>query len=428
MTRSDRTGLKRDLGLFEVTLSGVGIILGAGIYALIGKAAELAGNSVWIAFALAALIAVFTGLSYAELSSIFPRASAEYEYTNRAFGKRLAFVIGWLIIFSGVIGASTVALGFGGYFEALTGASAPPSAVLLILALSIILLWGIKISAWFAIVFTLIETVGLLIIICIGVPHLGSVDYLDMPNGLRGVFEAAALIFFAYMGFEEMVKLSEETRDPERNMPLALMAALAITILLYILVALSVVSVVPPEVLAASAAPFAEVAAEALGPEAFVVVSAIALFATANTVLLMLLAASRIAYGMAESASLPTVLGRVHPGRRTPMVAIVAVMLLSIAFLFSGDIAFVASANDFILFATFVVINASLITLRRKEPELPRPFRVPFAFGWVPVLPVLGILTCLFLIVHLDGAAILLGLGIAVVGGLIVLVRWQRSG
>ncbi|NLX39209.1 MAG: amino acid permease [Methanothrix sp.] len=428
MTRSDRTGLKRDLGLFEVTLSGVGIILGAGIYALIGKAAELAGNSVWIAFALAALIAVFTGLSYAELSSIFPRASAEYEYTNRAFGKRLAFVIGWLIIFSGVIGASTVALGFGGYFEALTGASALPSAVLLILALSIILLWGIKISAWFAIVFTLIETVGLLIVICIGVPHLGSVDYLDMPNGLRGVFEAAALIFFAYMGFEEMVKLSEETRDPERNMPLALMAALAITILLYILVALSVVSVVPPEVLAASAAPFAEVAAEALGPEAFVVVSAIALFATANTVLLMLLAASRIAYGMAESASLPTVLDRVHPGRRTPMVAIVAVMLLSIAFLFSGDIAFVASANDFILFATFVVINASLITLRRKEPELPRPFRVPFAFGWVPVLPVLGILTCLFLIVHLDGAAILLGLGIAVVGGLIVLVRWQRSG
>ncbi len=147
-----------------------------------------------------------------------------------------------------------------------------------------------------------------MIVICIGVPHLGSVDSLDMPNGLRGVFEAAALIFFAYMGFEEMVKLSEETRDPERNMPLALMAALAITILLYILVALSVVSVVPPEVLAASAAPFAEVAAEALGPEAFVVVSAIALFATANTVLLMLLAASRIAYGMAESASLPTVL------------------------------------------------------------------------------------------------------------------------
>ena len=427
MSRSERTELKRELGLFEVTLSGVGIILGAGIYALIGKAAELAGNSVWIAFALAALIAIFTGLSYAELSSIFPRASAEYEYTDRAFGKRLAFVVGWLIIFSGVIGASTVALGFGGYFEALTGAPILPSAVLLILFLSVVLLWGVKLSAWFAIVFTLIETAGLLIVIYVGIPHLGSVDYLQMPGGLTGVFEAAALIFFAYMGFEEMVKLSEETRDPERNMPLALIAALAITIILYILVALSVVSVVPWEVLAASSAPFAEVAAEALGPEAFVVISAIALFATANTVLLMLLAASRIAYGMAEAASLPTVLGRVHPGRRTPMAAIVAVTLLSIAFAFSGEIAFVASANDFILFLTFIVINGSLIALRRRDPDRPRPFRVPLAVGWVPVLPVLGILTCLFLILHLDGAAILLGSGLAAAGGVIALARRRRA-
>ena len=428
MSRSERTELKRELGLFEVTLSGVGIILGAGIYALIGKAAELAGNSVWIAFALAALIAIFTGLSYAELSSIFPRASAEYEYTDRAFGKRLAFVVGWLIIFSGVIGASTVALGFGGYFEALTGAPILPSAVLLILALSMILLWGVKLSAWFAIVFTLIETAGLLIVIYVGIPHLGSVDYLQMPGGLTGVFEAAALIFFAYMGFEEMVKLSEETKNPERNMPLALIAALAITIILYILVALSVVSVVPWEVLAASSAPFAEVAAEALGPEAFVVISAIALFATANTVLLMLLAASRIAYGMAESSAMPDFLARVHPKRRTPWTAIIVVMLLSMGFVFSGDIAFVASANDFILFSTFVVINASLIYLRYKDPDRPRPFRVPLRIGTLPILPALGILTSLFLISHLDGGAVLLGSAIALVGGVFALVLRQKAG
>jgi APA family basic amino acid/polyamine antiporter len=130
--------------------------------------------------------------------------------------------VGWLIIFSGVIGASTVALGFGGYFDALTGVSVLPAAVLLIFVLSLILLWGIRISAWFAIVFTLIETAGLLMVIYIGLPHLGSVDYFEMPHGLSGVFEAAALIFFAYMGFEEMVKLSEETRNPEKNIPLAL--------------------------------------------------------------------------------------------------------------------------------------------------------------------------------------------------------------
>ncbi|HPE63744.1 MAG TPA: amino acid permease [Methanothrix sp.] len=424
---AEKAELKRELGLFEVTLSGVGIILGAGIYALIGKAAGLAGNSVWLSFAIAALIAVFTGLSYAELSSIFPRASAEYEYTNRAFGKRLAFVVGWLIIFSGVIGASTVALGFGGYFFALTGLPVLPAAILLLFVLSIVLLWGIKISAWFAIVFTLIETSGLLMVIYIGLPHLGSVDYFDMPHGPSGVFEAAALIFFAFMGFEEMVKLSEETKNPERNIPLALIGALAITIVLYMLVAVSVVSVVSWEVLAASEAPFAEAAAEALGSDAFVVISTIALFATANTALLMLLAASRIAYGMAGSSSIPDFLARVHPERRTPWVAILVVMLLSMGFVFSGDIAFVASANDFILFATFVVINASLIYLRRIDPDRPRPFRVPLTIGRVPVLPILGIFTCIFLIVHLDEAAILLGSVLAVVGGVLALVCCRKS-
>lgn len=423
---AEKTDLKRELGLFEVTLSGVGIILGAGIYALIGKAAGMAGNSVWLAFVMAALIAVFTGLSYAELSSIFPRASAEYEYTSRAFGRKLAFVVGWLIIFSGVIGAATVALGFGGYFLALTGFPVLPSALLLLLVLSIVLLWGIKISAWFAIVFTLIETAGLLMVIYIGLPHLGSVDYFEMPYGFSGVFEAAALIFFAYMGFEEMVKLSEETREPERNVPLALILALAVTIILYMLVAVSVVSVVSWETLAASQAPFSEVAAEALGSDAFVVISAIALFATANTVLLMLLAASRIAYGMAESSSMPALLARVHPKRRTPWVAILVVMLLSMVFVFSGDIAFAASANDFILFATFVVINASLIYLRHKDPDRPRPFRVPLRVGWVPVLPVLGILSCIFLIFHLDEAAILLGSLLALAGGLLALISCRE--
>jgi APA family basic amino acid/polyamine antiporter len=116
-----KAGLKRVLGLFEVTLSGIGIILGAGIYALIGEAAGLAGNAVWISFAISALVALLTGLSYAELSSMFPKASAEYEYTAAAFSRRLGFVIGWMIIFSGVIGAATVSLGFAGYFQSLVG-------------------------------------------------------------------------------------------------------------------------------------------------------------------------------------------------------------------------------------------------------------------------------------------------------------------
>ncbi len=136
--------MKRELGLVSITLSGVGIVLGAGIYALIGKAAGLAGNSVWISFALASLAAIFTGLSYAELSSIFPKAGAECEYTTRAFGKKAGFVIGWLTIISGIIGASTVALGFGGYFETLFNLPQIYAALILIIALSLIIFYGIK--------------------------------------------------------------------------------------------------------------------------------------------------------------------------------------------------------------------------------------------------------------------------------------------
>lgn len=419
---SQDAGLKRELGLFEVTLSGVGIILGAGIYALIGKAAGLAGNSVWISFAIAALIAVFSGLSYAELSSIFPKASAEYEYTSQAFGLRPAMIIGWLIIFSGVTGSAAVALGFGGYFSALFGVSVLSSALVLIVLLSIILFYGIKTSAWLAIAFTLIEMAGLIIIIYIGIPHLGSVDYLEMPHSFKGIFEAAALIFFAYMGFEEMVKLSEETKNPEKTIPRALIIALIITIVLYMLVAVSAVSVMGWEGLSESDAPFADIAFAAMGEDAFVVISVIALFATANTVLLMMLAASRMIYGMACSFSLPRTLAKVHPARKTPWVAILMITILSMVLVFTRDIAFVANINNFILFLTFAVINSALIYLRYKEPQLPRPFKVPFSIGRLPLLPLMGILTCAFLMLQLDWKVMMAGMVLVLVSGLISMV------
>jgi len=333
--------LKRNLGLFEVTLSGIGIILGAGIYALIGEAAGLAGNAVWISFALSALIAVLTGLSYAELASMFPKASAEYEYTKQAFGRYPAFIIGWMIIFSGVIGAATVALGFAGYFGVLSGLPLVPSALLLIALLSAVVFIGIKQSARVAIVFTAIEALGLVFIIIMGIPYLGSVNYLVMsPSGFSGIFQAAALIFFAFIGFEEMVKLSEEVKDPERNIPRGLILAISGSIILYIMVALSAVSVLGWERLSQSSAPFANIAFAALGKNASSIISVMALFATTNTVLLMLLASSRIIYGMAESGSLPKILATVHPKNHTPWIATLLAMALAMVFVFLEDIAF----------------------------------------------------------------------------------------
>jgi APA family basic amino acid/polyamine antiporter len=408
--------LKRELGLLEVTLSGIGIILGAGIYTLIGRGAGLAGNALWLSFAISAVIAVFTGLSYAELSAMFPRAGAEYEYVKAAFGKRTAFVIGWLIILSGIIGASAVALGFAGYASALAGIDPalsridhPLFAAGLVIVLSILLTRGIKISALFAVVFTLVEMAGLLLIILTGIPYLGGVDYLEMPSGLPGVFTAAALVFFAYIGFEDVVKLAEETRQPERNIPRGLLLAMAASIILYILVSVSAVSVAGWEGLAASEAPFAAIAGKALGGGASLLISGIALFATANTVLLMLLASSRITYGMADAGELPAFLGHVHERSGTPLRASLAVGGAAILFTLAGDIGFVAELTNFTLFLTFSVINGSVILLRARRPDLHRPFRVPGSLAGVPVLPLAGVIASAVLLALLDPGV--LGLG-----------------
>jgi basic amino acid/polyamine antiporter, APA family len=423
---TSKVELKRELGLLEITLSGVGIILGAGIYALIGKATGLAGNAVWLSFALSALVAVFTGLSYAELSSMFPKASAEHEYTRSAFGMRLAFIVGWLVILSGIIGASTVALGFGGYFNSFFSVPPLASGFVLIIALSFLLFYGIKESAWFAIVATLIETAGLILIIYIGLPYLGKVDYFEMPYGFSGVFQASALVFFAYTGFESIVKLSEETKAPEKTIPRGLLLAILISIILYVLVAVSAVSVMGWEKLATSGAPFADLAFIALGSEAFMLLTVIALFSTANTVLLMLLGSSRIIYGMADSSTLPGILARVHPSRRTPWVAIFVAMVLSVLFIFAGDIAFVANIANFTLFVTFFVINAAVILLRYQEPQMKRPFRVPVSIGKFTVLPLFGILFCIFMLFQLEWMVLLIGAALVILGWLLSFVDMKK--
>jgi APA family basic amino acid/polyamine antiporter len=415
--------LRRELGLAGVTVSGIGIILGAGIYALLGEAAALAGNAVWLSFGISAVMAACTALSYAELSSMFPRAAAEYAYVSEAFGERAAFVVGWLILASGVLSTATVALGFGGYVAGATGVPIVLAALLLIAGLSALAIRGIRETALFAIAMTLIEAGGIVFVILIGLPHLGSADYFVMPNGVSGVFKGAALVFFAFMGFEEMVKLAEETKDPERTIPRAVLLALAIAVALYMLVTVSAVSVLGWERLAASSAPFAEIAGAVLGEQAFAVITLVALFATANTALLLLVAASRLAYGMAGAGSLPAVLGRVHGRFGTPWVAVAAAGAISAGFLFAGNIAYVANATNVALFLTFLTINAVVIVLRLAEPDAPRPFLVPGSVRGVPLLPLLGILFSLFLLLQLDLAVLLLGGALLVSGAAIAVFK-----
>ncbi|MDP6704279.1 MAG: amino acid permease [archaeon] len=415
--------LSRSLGLVECSLMGIGVILGAGIYALIGKAAALGGNAVWMSFIMAAFVAALTGLSYAELSSFIPKAGGEYYYAKYAFGSFVAYLVSWLLIVGLGIGSAAVALGFAGYFSALFGTEIILSAVILIVLVSLILSYGIKQSAWFAIGCTLLEIVGLLIILWIGLPHLGSVNYLEMPSGFSGIMAAAALIFFAYIGFEEIVQLAEETKNPTKNIPLALLISISVTTILYILVSLAIVSVVGWESLGTSSSPLADVAAIGFGPSAFTVLAVIALFSTANTVLIMLLSASRLSYGMSEDGSFPKVFSKVHSKLKTPYVSTFSVSALAIVIiLLLRNIEAVANLTNFSIFITFIIINSSVIILRYKSPDLKRIFRIPFNVANIPLPAVLGILTSILMLFNLGSTILLYGFFVLIIGLLFYLL------
>ncbi len=418
--------LKREISLWQATLTGIGLILGAGIYALIGKASAIAGNGVWISFALSALVAVFTGLSYAELSSVFPKAGAEYVYTKHAFGRKLAFVIGWLIIISGFVFSATVAFGFAGYFERLFGAPYMLTATILVMLLSLLVFYGIKESVWFAVIATLVETIGLIIVIALGAPYLGSVDYFEFPS-LAGVFTAAALVFFAYVGFEQISRLSEETKNPKTTIHRATLLSIAVTTVIYILVALAAVSVVDWRVLGSSNAPLAEIASHLLGPNGFVALSIIALFAIANTVLFMMVATSRMIYGMGKSFSHTSVFARIHSKTRTPWVATIITMVFSVVALGFGKIETVANMTDFLIFFVFIVINAAAIKLRYSVEKQEHHFRMPLNIGRFPVIPIFGIISCLVLMVYVHPDVILYSV-LMIVAGFAIAELLERKG
>ena len=386
--------LRRKVGLLGLTAYGVGMILGAGIYALIGSAAGIAGNSVWISFLLGAFISSFTGLSYAELSSTIPKAAAEYFYAKEVFKGELApFLIGWIIIFTEIVSTSTVALGFAGYFKGLFEVPMVLTSLILIILLSLLNFVGIEESSRLNIIFTLIEVAGLSLIVVLGVPYLGRVDYFQAPEGIQSILRASTLIFFAYLGFEDIVNLAEESKNPERNIPKALIFSVIITALFYLFVAVAAISITDWQELGSSCCPLAYAASKALGQSAFLVMSAIALFATSNTVLILLIVTSRMIYGMARDGSLPHDLSKVSK-RGTPWLAILTVMVLSSFFVLFGDIEFVAGITNFGTFITFASVNLSAILLRYRRPEWKRPFKTPMTIGKLPLIPLLGLLSC----------------------------------
>jgi APA family basic amino acid/polyamine antiporter len=417
--------LKRSLGLWQVTVSGVGIVIGAGIYVLIGSAAAEAGNALWLAFIVAALLSALTGLSYAELASMFPSASAEYEFARQAFNEFLGFIAGWVMVLGNLIGAAAVSIGFGHYVGRFADWDYRVSAACLLFFLAVVVLGGLQRSIWLTVFLVVLQVGGLVVVIVAGFPHLGDRDLLA-GGSVSGVLGAGALVFFAFIGFDEVVTLSDETRDAKRTIPRALLLALGISTLLYVLVAISAVSVIDAGALAGSDRPLTLVMAHDWGGKAADVVAVIAIASTTNTTLLLMTAASRLIYGMARRGSLPGAFARVARRGSSPYVATLLVLAGTLIFVIPGELKLTASATDLAVYVVFIFVNLAVVILRLRRPDLPRGFQTPGRFGKLPLTPLLAIASVLLMMAFLDASAWLIG-GVSLLPGIAVWFLMSRG-
>ncbi|HEX8833435.1 MAG TPA: amino acid permease, partial [Abditibacteriaceae bacterium] len=322
--------LARTMGLGALIIYGVGDMLGSGIYALIGKAAGVMGNAIWLSFLASMVAALLTGLSYASLGSRYPRASGASYFTHRSFKMPfLSYIVGLAVIASGLTSMATQSRAFTGYLlgffnyslpgAATTATAMPPASsalwmgivLLFIGALTFISFWGMRESTWLNALCTFVEVAGLILIVVVGARFWGGVNLLEVPPSPAATGEAARAItlglvlqgavvtFFSFVGFEDMINVAEEVKNPRRNIPLGIMAALAVTTVVYMAISITAVSVVPHAELAASSQPLVDVVKTAAPGFPIKLFSLIALFAIANTGLLNYILGSRMVYGMA---------------------------------------------------------------------------------------------------------------------------------
>lgn len=401
---SEQGELKRAVGPVQLLLYGVGSMLGAGIYGLVGKAAGQLGGAIWMAFFVSMVAALLTGISYASIASRYPRAAGAAYATHRAYKNSLvSYVVGLTVVFSGLSSIATQSKVVAVNLLEIIPISLPVSvvAVAFLLVVAGVIFRGIRESLWFNAVCTAVEAAGLIFVIAVGVKYWGSANLLELPGDGGGidaatgvlVLQGAVLTFFSFIGFEDMINVAEEVKNPQRNMPLAVLGAMIIVSVIYMAVSITAVSVVPWRELAEAPGPLTEVVKRAAPWFPHIGFTLITIFAVANTALVNYVMGSRLLYGMARQGLAPEPLGRVHKTRQTPHIAIQVLLGVVILLSFAGDISQLASATVILLLVVFTLVNVALVLLKRREGNIPGAFNAPM------IVPILGAAICAVLIV-----------------------------
>ncbi|MGZ7209910.1 MAG: APC family permease [Methanobacterium sp.] len=426
--------LKRNLGVWGAASIGIGAIIGTGIFVLLGVAAGLAGPSVIFSFIVAGLTALLTGLSSAELSSFITEEGGSYIYTTKAFGKFPGFVIGWIKSFDYIVGSSAVSIGFASYFTYVLHLPPLQSTIITVatvwpIILMFLNLKGIKEAAGANNWLVFLKVSALVLFVIVGAYYLfynpGLSNYHPFfPNGISGMLSGAAIIFFAFIGFNTVTMVAEEVKDPKKNIPKAVLLSFAVCTLLYIGVSIVAVGLVNWQILGKSAAPVElalTVATNNFWILEFVAISA--LFATTSVILSSIIGGSRALFSMARQEVIPGIFSRISKNGIPIFTVIISGISISLIILVSsGNLDQLASIFNFGTLLTFIFINLSLLQLRRIQPDIERGFKVPF----YPSTPVIGIISCVGLGFYLNPNAVIYGGSWIAIGVVIYsLNRWR---
>ncbi len=412
---NEHSSLRRCLNAFDLTLFGIGAIIGAGVFVLTGVAAATkAGPGICISYVIAGLAAMFAALSYAELATSIGGCGSAYNYAYTGFGELIAWIIGWDLLLEYSLSVSTVAIGWSGYVNNILqalhihlpnailrnpfeGGVVNLFAVAIIVVLAVLLCVGAKESSRFnaAIVFIKLLTIAIFIGVAVNHVHLHYWNNF-FPFGWTGVMQGAALVFFAYIGFDALSTAAEETINPQRNLPIGIIASMVICTTIYIIVSALLTGIVPYTTLNVKS-PVAEALLKIGFPVAAGIVAAGAVAGLTTVMLVMYYGLTRVCLAISRDGLLPTSLAKTHPRTKTPILIIIlgGIVIATIAGLV--PIGQAAELVNIGTLSAFTLVCGGVIILRWTNPDMPRPFKLP----WNPLIPLLGIVFCLYLMLNL---------------------------
>lgn len=401
--------LKRVISFPLITFYGIGTILGAGVYVLISKVAGESGAYAPLAFVVAAVVAAFTALSYAELSSRFPRSGGEAVYVQQAFSRNtLSLAVGCAVVLTGTVSAATITRGFVGYINVFYPLSDWSAIILFALVVTLIATWGVVESVAIAVAITLLELLGVVLVLVATRSYWieavqGWTPAMLLPEMAywEGLLLGAFLAFYAYIGFEDMVNMAEEVKNPSRVMPRAIIWALVVTTCLYVLVAVAAVSALPIDDLLASDAPFAAII-ERTGTVPVWLITLISLVAVTNGALVQIIMGGRVLYGLSRQGQLPSAFGRVSARTRTPVLATLVIGGLVALFALAFPIETLARITSAIILVVFSLVNLALLVIKRRDPGAGEDVSSEEEVRYPALIPLIGFVLCLlFLLVQM---------------------------